>query len=62
MLEKIVKLNPLTNYLTMFRDVMINNHVFGVADLCIGVIEAAVAIVIGLYVFYRNQDNFILNL
>ena len=41
---------------------MINNHVFGVADLCIGVIEAAVAIVIGLYVFYRNQDNFILNL
>ena len=61
-LEKIVKLNPLTNYLTMFRDVMINNHVFGVADLCIGVIEAAVAIVIGLYVFYRNQDNFILNL
>lgn len=61
-LKIIVKLNPLTNYLTMFRDVMINNRVFGAGDLLIGIVEAIAALAIGLYIFYRNQDSFILNL
>lgn len=61
-LKVIVKLNPLTNYLTMFRDVMMNNQMFGMGDLCLGIIEAGIALLIGLYVFYRNQDKFILNL
>ena len=61
-LSHIVKANPLTNYLTMFRDVMINNMMFGIGSLLIGVVEAAAALAIGLYVFYRNQDTFILNL
>lgn len=58
----IVNANPLTNYLTMFRDVMINNTVFGIWSLILGIIEAGAALVIGLYVFYRSQDTFILNL
>lgn len=58
----IVKANPLTNYLTMFRDVMLNNTVFGLGDFCIGLLEAVVSLALGLYVFYRNQDTFILNL
>ncbi len=59
---KIVNANPLTNYLTMFRNVMMNHTVFEAKDLVIGVIEACVAMLVGMYVFYRNQDTFILNL
>lgn len=61
-LTVIVKLNPLTNYLTMFRDLMMNNRIFSAGDLLIGIIEAAAVLVLGLYVFYKNQDTFILNL
>ena len=61
-LAMIVNANPLTNYLTMFRDVMMNNKIFGAGDLLIGMAEAIVALILGLYVFYKNQDTFILNL
>lgn len=61
-LKIIVKANPLTNYLTMFRDVMLNNMIFSAGDLLIGIVEAIVALVLGLYIFYKNQDTFILNL
>ena len=61
-LSIIVKANPLTNYLTMFRNLMMYNMLFDVKSLVIGILEAAVALVIGLYIFYRNQDTFILNL
>lgn len=61
-LKIIVKANPLTNYLTMFRDVMLNNMIFSVGDVLIGIAEAIVALVLGLYIFYKNQDTFILNL
>lgn len=61
-LTGIVKANPLTNYLTMLRDVMINGTMFSGYSLMLGVIEAFVALALGLYVFYRNQDTFILNL
>ena len=61
-LTVIVKLNPLTNYLMMFRNVMLNNTLFGIGDLFVGILEAGVALAVGLFVFYRNQDTFILNL
>lgn len=61
-LKIIVKANPLTNYLTMFRDVMLNNMIFSEGDVLIGIAEAIVALVLGLYIFYKNQDTFILNL
>lgn len=61
-LYKIVMLNPLTNILTMFRGVMFNNTVFGLRDLILAVIETAVFLAAGLYIFYRNQDEFILNI
>ena len=61
-LTVIVKANPLTNYLTMFRDVMLYNTVFSFGDLFVGILEAGISLAIGLYVFYRNQDTFILNL
>lgn len=61
-LKVVVKLNPLTNYLEMFRDVMLNNIVFGWRALVLAVAETCIMLVVGLYVFYKNQDTFILNL
>lgn len=61
-LHKIVMLNPLTNILMMLRDVMLNNTVFSMGSLAVAVIEAALSLGIGLYVFYRNQDKFILSI
>ncbi len=61
-LYHIVMLNPLTNILLMFRDVMIYNTVFSISSLVLAIIETAVFMVIGLVVFYKNQDQFILNL
>lgn len=61
-LEKIVLLNPLTNILMMFRDVMINNTLFDFWALAIAVVETAFFMAMGLYVFYKNQDQFILNI
>ena len=61
-LYKIVMLNPLTNILMMFRDVMLNNRIFSISQLFVGVVETAIVIVLGFYVFYKNQDQFILNI
>ena len=61
-LYKIVMLNPLTNILIMFRNVMINNTIFDLPSLIIAVVETLVFLGIGLYVFYKNQDQFILNI
>ena len=61
-LGKIVLLNPLTNILMMFRDVMINNTLFDFWALAIAVVETAFFMAMGLYVFYKNQDQFILNI
>lgn len=61
-LEKIVLINPITNILIMFRDVMMNNTVPGIASIGIAIVETAIALAFGLYVFYKSQDTFILNL
>ena len=55
-------LNPLTNILMMFRDVMLNNRIFSISQLFVGAVETAIVIVLGFYVFYKNQDQFILNI
>lgn len=61
-LEKIVLLNPITNYLIMFRNCMLNNTCLSLQAVGIGLIEGLLALIIGLYVFYRSQDEFILNI
>ncbi|SHK15469.1 ABC transporter permease [Hespellia stercorisuis] len=58
----VVQINPITNYLQMFRDVMLYNNLPSVQGILLGLAEAAIAMVVGLYVFYKNQDGFILNL
>lgn len=61
-IKKIVLLNPITNYLVMFRDVMMNNTLPDGGYFVIGVIEAIIVLVLGLYIFYKSQDEFILNI
>ncbi|MCP1101364.1 ABC-type polysaccharide/polyol phosphate export permease [Aequitasia blattaphilus] len=61
-LRKLVELNPLTNILSMVRDVMIYNHIFSPMSVIIAIVESFVMLVLGLYVFYKKQDSFILSI
>lgn len=61
-IKMIVMINPLTNYLLMFRDVMLNNTLPSAGMIILGIVEAVAALGIGVRVFYKNQDEFILNL
>ena len=61
-MKYVVLANPITNYLIMFRDTMLNNSLPGGMNLLIGGIEAILAMALGLIVFYKKQDDFILNL
>ena len=62
MIKKVVMLNPLTNYLLMFRDVMFYSALPSFTSIIIGFVEMILALVIGLWVFYKKQDGFILDL
>lgn len=61
-LKIIVSINPITNILLMFRDVMLYNTIPGIGSLLLSVIEVGVVMVLGLYVFYKRQDTFILDI
>lgn len=58
----IVNLNPLTGILNIFRDVMIYNTVPTIGEFLISFVVVTVTLVFGLWVFYKQQDEFILNL
>ncbi|MCI8938447.1 MAG: ABC transporter permease [Dorea sp.] len=61
-LEPIVLINPITNILMMFRDIMLNNRIPGVGSLLLAFVEVAAVMALGLYVFYKRQDTFILDI
>lgn len=61
-IEVFVALNPLTNYLTIFRKLMMYNTLPTAKSLLVAVIEAVVMLVVGMIVFYKRQDKFILDL
>ncbi|WP_296030645.1 ABC transporter permease [Dorea sp.] len=61
-LKPIVLLNPITNILQMFRNVMMYNTLPSLSSIAIALIECGVMLVIGLYVFYKRQDSFILDI
>ena len=55
-------LNPLTNYLIMFRDVMFNHTLPSLGAIVIGLVEMILALMLGLSVFSKKQDALILDL
>lgn len=58
----VVRANPITNILIMFRDVMLYGRLPSVEGIIIALVETTLALCVGLYVFYKNQDQFILNI
>lgn len=61
-LYRFVMGNPLTLVIVMFRDLMINNTMFRIQDLGLATLEAVIFLILGIWVFYKKQDEFILNL
>ena len=61
-IKNLVMLNPLTNYLIMFRDVMFNHTIPNIGSLLLGLMEMVIALALGLWVFYKKQDGFIMDL
>lgn len=61
-LHGLVMLNPLTNIIIMFREVVLYNTVFSAESLILTIVETIIFMVIGIYVFRKKQDEFILNL
>lgn len=59
---KIVMLNPLTNLVIMFRNLALDGVMPSIANIAVAGVECVIVIAIGLYVFYKKQDTFILNL
>ncbi len=61
-LEKIVLLNPITNILIMFRDFMIYGTFPSVFSVIVGFGEVVIILFLGVWLFYKNQDEFILHI
>lgn len=59
--KRIVMLNPITNILMMFRNVMFNNMLPDGWSILMGAAETMIVLLIGLKIFYNFQDQFILN-
>ncbi len=59
-IRQMVRLNPLTNYLLMFRDVMFYDTIPTLSNILLGFVEMIVVIGFGVWVFYKKKDEFIL--
>ena len=59
---KLVSFNPLTIILTMFRDLVIYGAMPALGSFVSAIVVSIGVLGIGLVVFYKNQDKFILNL
>lgn len=59
---KLVSLNPLTIILTMFRDLVIYGTIPAASSFVSAIVVSIGVLCVGLVVFYKNQDKFILNL
>lgn len=62
LVRKVVVMNPITNFVVMFRDLVLDGVFPNLLHVGIGVAESVVVLAIGLYVFYKKQNSFILNL
>ena len=61
-LYMIVRANPLTNYLMIYRDLMLNGILPDPIQIVIAVIEAIAALLIGGWCFLKRQDTFIMDI
>jgi len=61
LVKKIVRFNPLTNILEMFRDVIMYDTFPGLGVCAAAAIPSFALLLLGIYVFYKRQDTFILD-
>lgn len=61
-LKDAVMLNPLTNIIVMFRELVIYDTMLNPEALILAVIQTSLCLAVGIYVFYKKQDGFILDL
>ena len=61
-LYTLVRINPITNYLMIYRDVMLNGLLPDPVQILIAVAEAIGMLLLGLWLFAKKQDGFILDL
>ena len=61
-LYTLVRINPITNYLMIYRDVMLNGLLPDPVQILIAVAEAVGVLLLGLWLFAKKQDKFILDL
>jgi ABC-2 type transport system permease protein len=58
----LLKLNPLYAVIVNFRNSIINGLPMDLSALLYSVIFSVVSLVLGIWMFYKNQDKFILNI
>lgn len=61
-LKDAVMLNPLTNIIVMFRELVIYDTMLNPEALILAVVQTGLCLAVGIYVFYKKQDGFILDL
>lgn len=58
--RKLMQLNPLYHYIDYMRNLILHGVVPGITENFVCLLMSIVMLVIGICVFYRKQDNFIL--
>lgn len=56
----IVNINPLTSILTMFRGFMLYGTMPNLLTICMAIIPSILILLLGGFVFYKKQDEFVL--
>lgn len=58
--QTLVNCNPLTSILTMFRGFMLYGAAPNIFTTCMTIFPSIIILLLGVWIFYKNQDDFIL--
>ena len=58
--QTLVNCNPLTSILTMFRGFMLYGAAPNIFTTCMTIFPSIIILMLGVWIFYKNQDDFIL--
>ena len=58
--QTLVNCNPLTSILTMFRGFMLYGAAPDIFTTCMTIFPSIIILLLGVWIFYKNQDDFIL--
>lgn len=62
MVAKVLKLNPLYSIIEMFRCSVLYCRPFDINHLIYASVFSVITLVLGIWIFYKNQDKFVLHL